>query len=81
MMALKYAVRLIPDEDGGYIARARDVRGAIAQGDTVEEALAEMSEAMSAALGYGSSNPFEYPGPTPPEEGEYMVEVAPYIPE
>lgn len=78
-MRYEYPVKLIPDEDGGYIARARDVQGSIAQGDTVSEALSEMSEAMSAALAGYSLDGLPIPVPSAPEHGEHMVAISPLV--
>jgi len=43
-----YRVRLIPEEDGGYSAVVPSLRGCGSQGDTVEEALANVREAIEA---------------------------------
>lgn len=41
---------LVPDLDGGYVAQIAELPGAISQGDTVEEALANVREAAEAYL-------------------------------
>lgn len=41
---------LVPDPDGGYVAHIAELPGAISQGDTVEEALANVREAAEAYL-------------------------------
>lgn len=41
---------LVPDPDGGYVAQIAELPGAISQGDTVEEALANVREAAEAYL-------------------------------
>jgi predicted RNase H-like HicB family nuclease len=39
-------VILIPDEDGGFTVEVPSLPGCISQGDTVEEALANIKEAI-----------------------------------
>ena len=41
---------LVPDPDGGYVAQIAELPGAISQGDTVEETLANVREADEAYL-------------------------------
>ena len=41
---------LTPDPDGGYVAQIVELPGAISQGDTVEEALANVREAAELYL-------------------------------
>jgi predicted RNase H-like HicB family nuclease len=41
---------LTPDPDGGYVAQIAELPGAISQGDTVEEALANVREAAELYL-------------------------------
>jgi predicted RNase H-like HicB family nuclease len=46
-----YAVCLIPDEEaGGYTVTVPDLPGCISEGDTEEEALANIREAMQAYI-------------------------------
>jgi predicted RNase H-like HicB family nuclease len=40
-----YARRLVPDEDGGYVATIQEFPGCIAEGDTANEALANLESA------------------------------------
>ena len=41
----KYPVTLYPDRDGGYVAEIKDLPGCMTQGETAEEALAEVEDA------------------------------------
>jgi predicted RNase H-like HicB family nuclease len=41
---------LTPDPDGGYVAQVAELPGAISQGDTVEQALANVREAAELYL-------------------------------
>jgi antitoxin HicB len=48
---MKFTVVLTPDqEDGGYAAECPAIPGCISEGDTVEEALANMKEAIEGCL-------------------------------
>jgi predicted RNase H-like HicB family nuclease len=51
-MAQKYVLTavLTPDLDGGYAAQVAELPGAISQGETVEEALANVREAAELYL-------------------------------
>src|SRR5947208_2398633 len=49
--AMKFTVILTEDpEDGGYVAECPAIRGCVSEGDTVEEALANIEDAISACL-------------------------------
>jgi predicted RNase H-like HicB family nuclease len=45
---------LTPDSEGGYSVRIAELPGAISQGDTVEEALANVCEAAELYLEYAT---------------------------
>jgi predicted RNase H-like HicB family nuclease len=48
---VKFTVILTPDEeDGGYVAECPAIPGCISEGDTVEEALANIKEAIDGCL-------------------------------
>jgi predicted RNase H-like HicB family nuclease len=47
---MKYAVILEPQEEGGYTVRCLELPGAISQGETREEALANIKEAIGLVL-------------------------------
>lgn len=50
MKALDFKVFLEPDEDGGYVVICPTIAGCYSQGDTVEEALANIREAIELCL-------------------------------
>ncbi len=58
-------VLLIPDETGGYTVEVPSLPGCISQGDTVEEALANIQEAIELwiedAEAHGEPIPADYP--------------------
>lgn len=42
---LKYPMSIYPEEDGGYVVLLPDLPGCMTQGETLEEALANIEEA------------------------------------
>ncbi len=42
---LQYPVTLYPDPEGGYVAQIKDLPGCLSQGETLEEAMANINEA------------------------------------
>jgi len=49
-MRLRFEVLLTPDEQGGFTVTVPAVRGCISQGETVEEALFNIKEALGLHL-------------------------------
>ena len=48
---MKFTVILTPDEeDGGYVAECPAIPGCVSEGDTVEETLGNVKEAIEACL-------------------------------
>ncbi|MFB3764768.1 MAG: type II toxin-antitoxin system HicB family antitoxin [Methanotrichaceae archaeon] len=47
---MKYTIILEPQEEGGYTVRCLELPGAISQGETKEEALANIKEAIELVL-------------------------------
>ncbi len=64
----RYVRRLVPDEGGGYTANIHEFPGCLAEGDTADEALANLDQAalawVSAAResGYRVSEPLDFEG-------------------
>jgi antitoxin HicB len=50
MAAVDYKVFLEPDEDGGYVVVCPSLQGCYSQGDTVDEALVNIREAIELCL-------------------------------
>lgn len=42
---LQYPVTLYPDPEGGYVAQIKDLPGCLTQGETLDEAIANINEA------------------------------------
>ena len=69
----KYPVRIEPDENGRYLATCRDVPEALTDGASIEEAQAEMADALMVALeGYRKAG-WAAPVASKPEPGETVV--------
>jgi antitoxin HicB len=49
-LQLSYPITLYPESDGGYTVLLTDLPGCMSQGDTLEEAVANIQEAKSAWL-------------------------------
>jgi predicted RNase H-like HicB family nuclease len=48
---MRFTIILTPDdEDGGYVAECPAIAGCVSEGDTVDEALANMREAIAGCL-------------------------------
>ena len=60
-------VILLPDPDGGYTVEVPSLPGCISEGDTVEEALANIREAIElhieSMVAHGEEVPDDYPAP------------------
>lgn len=60
-------VILIPDEDGGYSVEVPSLPGCFSQGDTMEEALSNIREAIELHIAdmidAGEAIPEDYPAP------------------
>lgn len=78
-MRYVYPVALAEDEDGIYVATARDIPEAITDGVSVDKALAQMSEALGAALAGYVADGRALPLPSECVPGEWLVPVAPLV--
>ena len=72
---MKYTVVLQRENDGGYVATVPALPGCVSQGDTREEALKNIEEAMELYL-----EDVKAAGePIPTEDGREYVEVTPAV--
>jgi predicted RNase H-like HicB family nuclease len=67
------AVRLEPAKEGGYVVTCRDLPEVVTQGDDFEEALAQASDALDEAFAARIDDGEDFPEPSPPRKGEYIV--------
>ena len=78
-MRYVYPVTIIRDEEGEYVATSPDVPEAVTSGESIGEALQEMSEALGAALAGYSLEGRPLPAPSEGRGEAYMVPVAPLV--
>ena len=68
---MRYTVLLEPEEDGGFVASVPALPGCISQGDTREDALANIQEAIALYV----EDCREAGDPVPTESGKEFVEI------
>jgi antitoxin HicB len=73
METLAYAVRLDPAKEGGYVVTCRDLPEVVTQGDDLEEALAQASDAMDEAFAARIDDGEDFPEASAPRKGEHVV--------
>jgi antitoxin HicB len=73
METLAYAIRLEPAKEGGYVVTCRDLPEVVTQGDDLEEALAQASDAMDEAFAARIDDGEDFPEASAPRKGEYVV--------
>ncbi|HZA29600.1 MAG TPA: type II toxin-antitoxin system HicB family antitoxin [Gammaproteobacteria bacterium] len=73
MRRFEYAVLLAPAEEGGFVVTCRDLPEVITQGENIEGALAQAVDAMDEAFAARMRSNEDFPKPTRPREGEYLV--------
>jgi len=77
-MSLPYTIELRRDpEDEGWFVRVKELRGCMSEGDTAEEALAMIQEAMELWLDVSLEDGLPIPEPRPDEDysGKFVVRV------
>ena len=72
-MEIRYPAVLEPEESGGFFVRFVDVAGAMTDGETLDEALFNASEALSGILGWMLDDNRPIPEPSPAGEGMYLI--------
>ncbi len=73
MDRFEYAVLLKPAEEGGFIVTCRDLPQLITQGEDVDDALVQASDAMDELFAAFMKNGFGFPAPSQQRPGEYLV--------
>jgi antitoxin HicB len=77
MNRFQYAVLLSPAEDGGYVVTCRDLPELITQGESVEEALEQASDAMDEVFATYLTEGLAFPEPSKARRREHMVAPPP----
>jgi antitoxin HicB len=73
MRTFTYPFHLEPAEEGGFVVTCRDVPEAITQGDTLQDALAEATDALDEALQGRIDDSMDIPAASSARKGEYLV--------
>ena len=76
-MNLPYTIELQHDQEEGWFVRVKELRGCTSQGDTAEEALYMIQDAMLAWLEVALEDGLPIPEPRPEEDysGKFVVRV------
>jgi antitoxin HicB len=77
MNRFQYAVLLSPAEEGGYVVTCRDLPELITQGESVEEALDQASDAMDEVFATYLTEGLDFPEPSKARRREHMVAPPP----
>ncbi len=72
-MDIRYPAVLEPQEGSGFFVRFVDLEGALTDGETLDEALFNAGEALSAMLGWLLDENKPIPTPSPAGEGMYLI--------
>src|SRR3972149_1375416 len=78
LMKLPYARVLTPDETGGYVAEVLELPGCISEGDTPDEAIENLEDAMRGWLQVALEDGQRIPEPL--EAGEYNGRILLRVP-
>ena len=78
LLKLPYARVLTPDETGGYVAEVLELPGCVSEGDTAEEAVENLEDAMRGYLEVAIEDGRHIPEPL--ESGEYNGRILARVP-
>jgi antitoxin HicB len=73
MERFEYAVRLTPADEGGFVVSCRDLPPLVTQGDDLQRALSEATDAMDEVFAAYMQNGLPLPAPTKARKGEHLV--------
>ena len=76
-LKLPYTIELIPDPQDGYAVAVKELPGCISQGDTAEEAITMIRDAMAGWIEIALEDSLPIPEPRPEESysGKFVVRV------
>lgn len=77
MNRFQYAVLLSAADEGGYVVTCRDLPELITQGESVEEALEQASDAMDEVFATYLTEGLDFPEPSKARRREHMVAPPP----
>ena len=73
MRKFEYAVKLTPAKEGGFIVTCRDLPEVITQGEDIQDALEQASDAMAEAFDIRIEDELDFPVPAAPKRREHKV--------
>jgi antitoxin HicB len=79
-MSLPYKIEITPDEDGGFVAEVKELKGCITQADTLEELFEMIEDAKRGWLEVAIEEGFEIPLPEVMEEEKYSGRILVRLP-
>lgn len=72
-MDIRYPATIEKQEDGKYLVQFADLPDTFTEGDTLEEALFNASEALTGMLGFHVDEGHDLPAPSENVEGAYYI--------
>lgn len=79
-LSLDYPYELVRDEEGVFVASHPDLPGCLAQGETANEAVANLDEARQAWIGYRFESGLPIPEPVDEEySGKFLLRMSPAL--
>lgn len=73
MNRFQYSVMLTPAEEGGYVVTCRDLPELVTQGETVEDALEQATDAMDEVFATYLTEGLDFPQPSKAKRRERLV--------
>ncbi len=73
MERFEYAVLLKPAQEGGFVVTCRDLPQLITQGEDIDDALSEATDAIDELFAAYIQEKLEFPTPSKVRRGEYLV--------
>ena len=79
-LSLGYPYELVRDEEGVFVASHQDLPGCLAQGETANEAVANLDEARQAWIGHRFEMGLPIPQPVDEEySGKFLLRMSPAL--
>jgi len=79
-MNLPYKIEIIPDEDGGYFVKVKELEGCMTEADTLEELFEMIEDAKRSWLEVAIEENMEIPMPEVMEEEKYSGRILVRLP-
>ncbi len=73
MHQFEYAVKLTRAREGGFVVTCRDLPEVVTQGEDMDDALEQASDAMAEAFAMRIDDGLDFPVPSAPKRGEHKA--------